>query len=194
MRRVLPLLILFVVMTAGAYAQDKKITGQISDRDTKEAVPQVTIQLLKADSTFVTGAISNDDGSFAITAPDNGKYILKMSSVGYLTTTKDVTISDNKNIALGKIIIGADAVMLKETTVTAQAAKMTIIEDTVIYNAAAYRVPEGSVVEELVKKLPGAEVDDDGNITINGKAVKKVKVDGKEFMTGDTKIAIKNLP
>lgn len=194
MRRVLPLLILFVVMTAGAYAQDKKITGQISDRDTKEAVPQVTIQLLKADSTFVTGAISNDDGDFTITAPDNGKYILKMSSVGYLTTTKDVTISDNKNIALGKIIIGADAVMLKETTVTAQAAKMTIVEDTVIYNAAAYRVPEGSVVEELVKKLPGAEVDDDGNITINGKAVKKVKVDGKEFMTGDTKIAIKNLP
>ena len=148
MRRVLPLLILFVVMTAGAYAQDKKITGQISDRDTKEAVPQVTIQLLKADSTFVTGAISNDTGDFTITAPDNGKYILKMSSVGYLTTTKDVTISDNKNIALGKIIIGADAVMLKETTVTAQAAKMTIIEDTVIYNAAAYRVPEGSVVEE----------------------------------------------
>ncbi|MBQ9223446.1 MAG: TonB-dependent receptor [Prevotella sp.] len=194
MRRVLPLLILFVVMTAGAYAQDKKITGQISDRDTKEAVPQVTIQLLKADSTFVTGAISNDTGDFTITAPDNGKYILKMSSVGYLTTTKDVTILDNKNIALGKIIIGADAVMLKETTVTAQAAKMTIVEDTVIYNAAAYRVPEGSVVEELVKKLPGAEVDDDGNITINGKAVKKVKVDGKEFMTGDTKIAIKNLP
>ena len=194
MRRVLPLLILFVVMTAGAYAQDKKITGQISDRDTKEAVPQVTIQLLKADSTFVTGAISNDTGDFTITAPDNGKYILKMSSVGYLTTTKDVTISDSKNVALGKIIIGADAVMLKETTVTAQAAKMTIIEDTVIYNAAAYRVPEGSVVEELVKKLPGAEVDDDGNITINGKAVKKVKVDGKEFMTGDTKIAIKNLP
>ena len=73
MRRVLPLLILFVVMTAGAYAQDKKITGQISDRDTKEAVPQVTIQLLKADSTFVTGAISNDTGDFTITAPDNGK-------------------------------------------------------------------------------------------------------------------------
>ncbi len=181
-------------MTTGAYAQDKKITGKITDRDTKEAVPQVTIQLLKADSTFVTGALSDDEGNFTITAPDNGKYIVKMTSVGYITYTKNVTISENKDVAMGNVTLGADAIMLKETTVTAQAAKMTIVEDTVIYNAAAYRVPEGSVVEELVKKLPGAEVDDEGNITINGKSVRKVKVDGKEFMTGDTKTAIKNLP
>ncbi len=181
-------------MTTGAYAQDKKITGKITDRDTKEAVPQVTIQLLKADSTFVTGALSNDDGDFTITAPDNGKYIVKMTSVGYITLTKDITISENKNVAMGNVTLGADAIMLKETTVTGTAAKMTIIDDTVVYNAAAYRVPEGSVVEELVRKLPGAEVDDEGNITINGKSVRKVKVDGKEFMTGDTKTAIKNLP
>ncbi len=181
-------------MTTGAYAQERKITGRITDRDTKEAVPQVTIQLLKADSTFVTGGLSNDDGDFNITAPDNGKFIIKMTSVGYLTLTKDITISEDRNVAMGNVTIGADAIMLKETTVTGQAVKMTIIDDTVVYNAAAFRTPEGSVVEELVKKLPGAQVDDDGNITINGKSVKKVKVDGKEFMTGDTKIAIKNLP
>ena len=61
-------------------------------------------------------------------------------------------------------------------------------------NAAAFRTPEGSVVEELVKRLPGAQVDDDGKITINGKEVKKIMVDGKEFMVGDTKTAMKNLP
>lgn len=194
MRKILPIIILLVAMTTGAYAQDKKITGKITDRDTKEAVPQVTIQLLKADSTFVTGALSNDDGDFTITAPDNGKYIVKMTSVGYVTLTKDITISENKNVAMGNVTLGADAIMLKETTVTGTAAKMTIIDDTVVYNAAAYRVPEGSVVEELVRKLPGAEIDDEGNITINGKSVRKVKVDGKEFMTGDTKTAIKNLP
>ena len=63
-----------------------------------------------------------------------------------------------------------------------------------VYNAAAFRTPEGSVVEELVKRLPGAEVSDDGTIKINGKEVKKILVDGKEFMTGDTKTAMKNLP
>ena len=71
---------------------------------------------------------------------------------------------------------------------------MNLKEDTFVYNSAAYRTPEGSVVEELVKRLPGAEVSDDGTIKINGKEVKKILVDGKEFMTGDTKTALKNLP
>ena len=71
---------------------------------------------------------------------------------------------------------------------------MVLKEDTFVYNASAYRVAEGSVIEELVKKLPGAQVSDDGSITINGKQVKKIRVDGKEFMTGDTKTALKNLP
>ncbi len=70
----------------------------------------------------------------------------------------------------------------------------SVEEDTFIYNAAAYRTPEGSVVEELVKRLPGAQVDESGKITINGKEVKKIKVDGKEFLSGDTKTALKNLP
>lgn len=84
--------------------------------------------------------------------------------------------------------------MLKGTTVTAQARKVVLKEDTFVYNSSAYRTPEGSAVEELVKRLPGAEVSDDGTIKINGKEVKKIKVDGKEFMTGDTKTALKNLP
>jgi hypothetical protein len=78
--------------------------------------------------------------------------------------------------------------------VVGQAAKVVLKEDTFVYNSSAYRVPEGSVAEELVRRLPGAQISDDGKITLNGKEVKKVLVDGKEFMTGDTKTAIKNLP
>ena len=84
--------------------------------------------------------------------------------------------------------------MLKGATVTAHASKVTLKADTFVYNASAYRTPEGSVVEELVKRLPGAEVSEDGSIKINGKEVKKILVDGKEFMTGDTKTALQNLP
>ena len=101
---------------------------------------------------------------------------------------------EDHDLAMGKVIMNADAVMLKGTEVTALAQKVVLREDTFVYNSAAYRVPEGSVVEELVKRLPGAQVDDDGKITINGKEVKKVKVDGREFMTGDTQTAMKNLP
>ena len=189
-------LLLFMLMTISAfsYAQDRKITGEIIDRDTKEAVMQVTVQLLKTDSTFVAGTLSAEDGKFSLTAPEDGKYIVKISSVGYKTYTKDLDIKDGKDTALGQIVFNADAIMLKGTTVTGQAAKVTVKKDTFIYNAAAYRTPEGSVAEELVKKLPGAQVDDDGKITINGKQVRKILVDGREFMTGDTETALKNLP
>ncbi|MBR1464086.1 MAG: TonB-dependent receptor [Prevotella sp.] len=189
------LLILFLLLISmSVNAQDRRITGTIIDNDTKEAVMQVTIQLLKTDSSFVSGTLSNEQGTFSIAAPSDGSFILKITSVGYKTIHKNVEIKQEKDVALGKIAFNPDAIMLKETTVTAQAAKVVVVEDTFIYNAAAYRVPEGSVIEELVKKLPGADVDENGTITINGKTVKKVKVDGKEFMTGDTKIAMKNLP
>ena len=188
------LTMLLLLMAIASFAQQRLISGQITDRDTKEAIEQVTIQLLKSDSTYVAGAISNENGLFHVTAPANGKYLLKISSVGYKSTVKRIQISDNKDLAMGKIVLGAEAIMLKGAVVTAMAQKITLKEDTFVYNSSAYRTPEGSVVEELVKRLPGAEVSDDGTIKINGKEVKKILVDGKEFMTGDTKTALKNLP
>lgn len=185
---------LLLLMAIASFAQQRLISGQITDRDTKEAIEQVTVQLLKSDSTYVAGAISNEHGLFHVTAPANGKYLLKISSVGYKSTVKRIQISDNKDLAMGKIVLGAEAIMLKGAVVTAMAQKVTLKEDTFVYNSSAYRTPEGSVVEELVKRLPGAEVSDDGTIKINGKEVKKILVDGKEFMTGDTKTALKNLP
>lgn len=186
---------MILLMTAViTFAQKRLISGEIIDRDTKEAAMQVTVQLLKTDSTFVGGTVSNENGLFSVKAPSNGKYLLKISSVGYTTQIKHIVIAEDKNLAMGKITMGADAIMLKGATVTAQAAKVVVKEDTFIYNSAAYRTPEGSVIEELVRRLPGAEVSDDGTIKINGKEVKKILVDGKEFMTGDTKTALKNLP
>lgn len=185
---------LLLMVTMASLAQSRLISGEITDRDTKEPLEQTTVQLLKMDSTYVAGAISNEKGLFRLNAPANGKYLLKLTSVGYKTTVKRIVIDQDKNLALGNITMGADAIMLKAATVTAMAQKVTVKEDTFVYNSAAYRTPEGSVVEELVKRLPGAEVSDDGTIKINGKQVKKILVDGKEFMTGDTKTAMKNLP
>ncbi len=194
MRRIIFLGLVWMMATLG-WGQNRQISGQVVDRDTKDPIPQVTIQLLSAaDSAFVAGTLTEDDGAFRLNATENGRYILRFTSVGYQREHRNITIKDTANVDLGTVVMGADAIMLKNTTVTAQAVRVTVVEDTTIYNAAAYRTPEGSVVEELVKKLPGAEVSDDGTVTINGKRVKKVKVDGKEFMTGDTKTAMKNLP
>ena len=188
------LMMLLLLVSIASFAQERLVSGAIIDRDTKAPVEQVTVQLLKTDSTYVTGAISNEKGLFHLNAPENGKYLLKITSVGYKPTVKRVVIEQDKNLALGNVVVGADAIMLKGAVVTAMAQKVTLKEDTFVYNSAAYRTPEGSVVEELVKRLPGAEVSDDGTIKINGKEVKKILVDGKEFMTGDTKTALKNLP
>ena len=185
---------LLLLVSIASFAQERLVSGAIIDRDTKDPIEQVTVQLLKTDSTYVTGAISNEKGLFHLNAPENGKYLLKITSVGYKPTVKRVVIEQDKNLALGNVVVGADAIMLKGAVVTAMAQKVTLKEDTFVYNSAAYRTPEGSVVEELVKRLPGAEVSDDGTIKINGKEVKKILVDGKEFMTGDTKTALKNLP
>lgn len=189
------MLLLAILSVTMVMAQEMKVAGALVDRDTKEGVLMATVQLLKSDSTFVKGVLTDDAGNFSLSIEDPGKYILRFSSVGYKTISKSFAVSQTQpEVDMGKISFGADAVMLKGATILGQAAKVTLKEDTFVYNASAYRTPEGSVVEELVRKLPGAQVDDDGKITINGKEVKKILFDGKEFMSGDTKTAMKNIP
>ena len=108
---------------------------------------------------------------------------MRISYIGLETKYVDVDLNPQKkrNFNIGYITMTEDAVLLKDVQVTAQAAKMAVLGDSLVYNAAAYRVPEGSTLEALVKQLPGAKVDKEGNITINGKKVSKILVDGKEF-------------
>ena len=188
------LLAILLLMTTIAFAQKREISGFLVDSESKEPLSLATVQLLKMDSTFISGAMSNDSGKFVIQAPANDKYLLKVTSVGYIPAVKRIQMQDDHDLNMGLLQVLANSTLLKEAVVKAQALKVTVKEDTFIYNSAAYRTPEGSTIEELVKRLPGAQVDDDGKITINGKEVKKILVDGKEFMTGDTKTAMKNIP
>ncbi len=189
------LLLLIAALTAiiPSMAQ-RNITGKVVEKETSEALPMTTVKLMKTDSTLVKGVVTSETGDFKVAAPADGKYIVKITCVGFKSFTRNITVAEGKDIALGTVSMSPDAIMLKGATIVSNVAKVVLKEDTFIYNAAAYRTPEGSVVEELVKEIPGAEVSDDGTIKINGKTVKKVLVDGKEFMTGDTKTAMKNLP
>ena len=188
----LVLLVVVLITTVMASAQ-RTVTGKVVEQDTKEAVIQATAALLQGEKVMAN-AVTNTSGNFHIVAPSEGTYTLKVTYVGFKTYSKKITLKDGKNYQAGTISLEPDAIMLKGATVTAHASKVTVKADTFMYNAAAFRTPEGSVVEELVRRLPGAEVSDDGTVKINGKEVKKILVDGKEFMTGDTKTALKNLP
>ena len=182
MKRIVFLMAVMLTAVLSTQAQ-RTITGKVIDANEKEAVIQATVALLKADSTLVGNAVTNAEGQFRMTAPSDGKFIVRVSYVGYKSLFKDITVSDGKAVPMGTLSIAPDAVMLKGAEVVKNLAKVTTKDDTLVYNAGAYRTPEGSVVEELLKKLPGAEVADDGTIKINGKTVQKIKVDGKEFMT-----------
>ena len=192
-------LLVFLGLTLlGAVAQPRQgltISGQIMDADEKEPLAQASVQLFWAkDSSFVGGTVSNLRGEFSVEAPSNGIYRLRVSSVGFQTIEREVTLRRNLDQDLGMLQMSSSTVMLKEAIVTGRAAPVVVRKDTLVYSPDAYRTPEGSPIEELIKRIPGADVDEDGNITINGKQIKKILLDGKEFMLGDVETALKNLP
>ncbi len=192
-------LLVFLGLTLlGAVAQPRQgltISGQIMDADEKEPLAQASVQLFWAkDSSFVGGTVSNLRGEFSVEAPSNGIYRLRVSSVGFQTIEREVTLRRNQDQDLGMLQMSSSSVMLKEAIVTGRAAPVVVRKDTLVYSPDAYRTPEGSPIEELIKRIPGADVDEDGNITINGKQIKKILLDGKEFMLGDVETALKNLP
>lgn len=175
-------------------AQKISVSGTVMDGELNEPMASAAVALLKADSTLAAGVSTDFNGKFKLSAK-SGSYILRVSFMGYRTVYQNLTLTRQKsNVTLAPITMNVNPVMLKGAEVTARLAKVEMKEDTFVYNSSAYRVPEGSALEELVKKLPGAEVDEDGTIKINGKEVKKIMVDGKEFFNNDTKMAMKNLP
>ena len=177
--------------------EDRRLTirGQLIDADLKEPMVQATIQLFQAsDSTFAGGTVSSEKGNFYLEAPSAGTYKLRISSVGYQTIERELTLRRHENQDLGTLLMETESVMLQEAVITGRAAQVIVRKDTIMYNPEAFRTPEGSPIEELIKRIPGAEVDEDGNITINGKEVKKILLDGKEFMLGDVETALKNIP
>ena len=183
-------------------AQSTTLSARIVDADNDETLVRATSQLYRIttrqggrrDTTFVSGQFSDAQGNVTFSDVKAGTYLLRVSFLGYVTIDKRFQTRGTEAVALGRISMKPDAQQLAETVVTANLPKMVIKDDTVVYNADAYRVPEGSVIEALVEALPGAKIAEDGKISINGKEVRKFKMDGRDFMTGNNDAVMKNLP
>ena len=199
MKKKILLLALAICHMGIALAQDKKVkvTGDVTDYETTEPIIAATIQLLSMpDSTFLSGATTDFKGLFELESRlPKGNYTVKVSFVGYGDEYRNFTVVEGtRRIRLDSIRLKTDALLLKEAVIEAQMAQVQVSEDTVIFNAETFRVAEGSMLEELIRKLPGYEVAEDGTVTYNGKTVSKILVDGKEFFSEDKSIAMKNLP
>lgn len=190
--------LLFVLCALAAFnSRAAVINGILVDsQDTTELV-EATVKLLLAnkDSTMIKGTTTNVNGVFDIKGVKPGKYLLRFSYLGYNDVIKHVTVGDDgRDVNMGVIKMDPNTIMLKETVVVGLKSPITVKEDTIEFNADTYKTQANAVVEDLLKRLPGVEVGSDGKITANGKEVKKILVDGKEFFSDDPTVASKNIP
>ena len=187
------LLLWAVALTAFSQNKTVDITGRVMESDSQLPAIAASVQLLSLpDSTQVTGMATTSEGYYRLQARP-GKYVLRFSYIGYTTQDIPVQVSSTP-VRMKEVTLQTDAVLLKEAVVTAQAPQVQVVEDTIQFNSSAYRTPQGAVLQDLVEKLPGAEVDESGNVKINGKDISKVMVNGEEFFGGDVSTALKNLP
>ncbi|WP_420149908.1 TonB-dependent receptor domain-containing protein [Spirosoma sp.] len=192
------LLAVLCLLTAVLYAQTPppaRFTLQGRAVDTS-AVPlaESTVMLLNPkDSSLVNFTRTNASGAFSLKNIKTGTYILKISFVGFIPYNQVIKPSGEPVMDLGALKMKPITKELFEVVVKTAKAPLTIKGDTIEYNASSFKVPPGSTVEDLLRKLPGVQVDQDGNIKAQGQDVKRVTVDGKNFFGNDPKQATKNL-
>ena len=157
-RLFLALIMLFLTCSISVVAQSELLTGRVMDVQSRQPMEKATLQLYKvqvkqsgkADTAFFAGALSDERGRFSFTRVGSGSYVLKVSFLGYEKLMKSFSKSGSQTLALGDLQMKPETVEISEAVITANLPKMVIKDDTVVYNADAFRVPEGSVIESLV--------------------------------------------
>ena len=197
MRKHYLLLLIACCFTLAVYAQrNGSIKGTVSDTISGQPVASATITLFrKADSSLVSFTMADNKGAFQLTGIPNGNYRLLITHVKYHSISQPVTINANSSdINLHNIPLHDLSRTLSEVEVNAEAPPVTLLGDTVQYNAGSFKTPPNASVEQLLKKMPGIQIDKDGTVKAQGQKVNRVLVDGKEFFGTDPKLATKNLP
>lgn len=187
-------LCIFLLFSLSVFSQNNySISGILLDKADEQPLPAGTVELLNPkDSTAVKAVVSNKEGKFSLADISRGNYILRVNYIGYTPFLQDINVTRNQS--LGNLYLSIDNILLDELVVEGKRPEMIVKNDTLEYDAQSFKTEENAVVEDLLKKLPGIEVDTDGKITAGGKEVKKFLVQNKEFFSDDPKIASKNLP
>lgn len=184
-------LIFFTATIASAQKTGLSIKGQLADSLRKQQVSEATVSLVNAkDSSLVGFTRSDSAGRFHFRNIKPGKYRISASQVNFHPLWKNVEV--NEDLDLGDVIM-KDRSIMEEVTVRTQRPPVVVNGDTLEFNAEAFRTKPNAVVEDMLKKMPGVEVDRDGTIRVNGKRISRVLVNGKDFFNGDPKMATRNL-
>lgn len=191
----------FITFVAGvmsafslAFAQGGgTVTLSLTDSSTGEAVGFATVSITKPGNTKpYKYALSDDKGKTVFDKIAAGKYVLKAELLGYKPLTKDIEVKGK--LDLGALKMDPDKQVLDAASVSAAGNPIVIKKDTIEYNASSFKTTENDVLEDLLKKLPGVEVSEDGTVTANGQTISKITIDGKTFFLDDPQLASKNIP
>ncbi|MXW63911.1 MAG: TonB-dependent receptor [Bacteroidetes bacterium SB0662_bin_6] len=179
--------------TAAAQAGRFEVTGVVVDSTGAGLSGATVVALTREDSVLTRFSTTNRDGAFTLRRVPEGAYILQVTYVGFRTHRQDMDLSGGDYDA-GTIVLESSTVELDELVVGAEHIPIVVKMDTLEYNAAAFAVRPNDMVEDLLRRLPGVEVEDDGTIRAQGEEVQKVLVEDKEFFGDDPTIATRNLP
>ena len=167
--------LMFVANPLFAQQRGVDITGKVVEKASRLPIEQASVRLLSVkDSSMVRGMASNTDGSFALKNVRSGSYILNITYIGFEPIYRNISVDGKKNpLGVGTLEMDDSGVRLTTAVITGKAPEVVVRNDTTEYNADSFKVTEGSMLEDLLKKMPGVEVDNDGNVTVNGKSISK---------------------
>ena len=186
-------MLLLCTATFGQRRSGHTVSARLLDKDSGEPIPFATVSITPAGATKSSAyTLSADDGQVSLDKVRPGSYTLKAELMGYKPLKKEIKVEGD--LYLGELKMEGDREQLDAAKVTAMGNPIIIKKDTVEYNASSFKTTDNDVLEDLLKKLPGVEVAEDGSITWNGETIKKITIDGKTFFLDDPQIASKNLP
>ena len=188
--------LLSLLLGAASFAQSSthSVSVTLLDATNDEPVGFATVSVTAKGSTQPAKyTLTSEKGTASLDGLRDGTYTFVAEMMGYVKYEKEITVK-GANVALGDVKLELDREMLDAASVTDVGAPVVIKKDTIEYNAMAFKTTENDVLEDLLKKLPGVEVNDDGSIVVNGQTVTKVYMDGKTFFMDDPQVATKNIP
>lgn len=186
-------LLTMLAVSFAAGAQSRTVSLVLKDSSTGEPVPYATVSITKTgDKTPSKYVLSDDKGKAVMEKVQAGTYTVKAELLGYKNFTKEITVKES--VDLGQINFEPDKQILDAASVSAVGNPIIIKKDTVEYNASSFKTTDNDMLEDLLKKLPGVEVGEDGSVTSNGQTISKITIDGKTFFLDDPSLASKNIP
>ena len=198
MKHLILFFVFFISLSAVGQTGGKSMTGYVQgsvyDGKTRESIPSASIRILTMDSVYVQGMATNEKGKFRMSV-SSGNYILEVSFIGYKTFLQNFNISSaNPAYVSDSIFLHESDYVLEAAVVEGKVPDIVVKGDTIEYTAGAYSSQDSDMLQDMIRNIPGIEIDANGNITANGKPVKKILVDGKEFFGNDIPMALSNLP